>query len=213
MTDEKKAHSSIKSKLDEVTGDVKPVETPKPVSKPAQVAEPVEEKLVPELDWQKELIKDLGDSVIEAFVSKSEFNIVIKNDNKFTQNFETLKAKDFDYLSDISSVDYSTYGDTEKRFALSYHLYSVKNNNRLRIKVFLDEDEAVPSVMKIWKTADFHEREAFDLMGIGFSDREGLKRILLPDDWIGHPLRKDYNVDQGRDEYTAKLIRKFKEDE
>jgi len=217
MSDEKKVPSSVESQLNEIKKEVSGADkskvAPKPVAKPVVKQIPVVEKLVPEKDWQKDLTKELGTSVIESYVSSGEFTIVVLNDDKFLDNLTILKEKDFDYLSDISSVDYLNYGDNDKRFALSYHLYSLNNNVRLRIKVLLDEAEAVPSVMEIWKTADFHEREAFDLMGIGFSGREGLKRILLPDDWIGHPLRKDYKKDQGRDEYTAKLIRQFKEDE
>jgi NADH-quinone oxidoreductase subunit C len=80
-----------------------------------------------------------------------------------------------------------------KRFAMNYHLLSISERaRRLRLQVWVDEGEPVPSVIPVWPTADFHEREAFDLMGIAIDEHPNLKRILLDDDWDGHPLRKDY---------------------
>ena len=82
-----------------------------------------------------------------------------------------------------------------KRFALNYHLLSVSETpRRVRVQTWLDDGEPVPSVVPVWPTADWHEREAFDLMGIPFADHPNLKRILLDDDWDGHPLRKDYPI-------------------
>ena len=98
---------------------------------------------------------------------------------------------DFDYLIDLTALDY--LGD-EKRFCMVYHLYSYKHDRLIRIKARISEEEVVPSVTSIWKTADWMEREVYDLFGIGFSGHDNLKRILLPDDWHGHPLRKDYDI-------------------
>ena len=98
---------------------------------------------------------------------------------------------DFDYLIDLTALDY--LGD-EQRFCMVYHLYSYKHDRLIRIKARISEEEAVPSVTSIWKTADWMEREVYDMFGIGFSGHENLKRILLPDDWHGHPLRKDYDI-------------------
>jgi NADH-quinone oxidoreductase subunit C len=128
----------------------------------------------------------------------------------------------FNFLSDITAVDYlgwagegvSGYIGTAngrdlntpmtqgfqavpaakpKRFAMNYHLLSVSERaRRIRLQVWLDEGEPVPSVIPVWPTADFHEREAYDLMGIVITEHPNLKRILLDDDWEGHPLRKDY---------------------
>jgi NADH-quinone oxidoreductase subunit C len=128
----------------------------------------------------------------------------------------------FNFLSDITAVDYlgwaganvSGYIGTAagrdlnqpmtqgyqvvplpkpKRFALNYHLLSVSERpRRVRLQVWVDEGEAVASVICVWPTADWHEREAFDLMGIRFDGHPNLLRILLDDDWDGHPLRKDY---------------------
>ena len=80
-----------------------------------------------------------------------------------------------------------------KRFSVSYHLLKlVDGAPRLRVQVWVDDGEPVPSVVELWPTADWHEREAWDLMGIPFDGHPNLVRILMEDDWEGHPLRKDY---------------------
>lgn len=100
----------------------------------------------------------------------------------------------FDFLSNITAVDYHP----EPFFEVVYHLASLPYQMQLTLKVRVqrDPDESVlpelPSVSSVWKTADWHEREAFDLMGVFFTGHPDLRRILLPDDWEGFPLRKDY---------------------
>ena len=79
-----------------------------------------------------------------------------------------------------------------KRFTMSYHLVAVPGGRRVRVQVWLDEDEPVESVVPVWPTADWHEREAWDMMGIRIEGHPNLSRILMEDDWEGHPLRKDY---------------------
>lgn len=96
----------------------------------------------------------------------------------------------YDFLSFVCAVDYMP---REPRFEVVYQLYSTKFHHRFRIKTRVGgQDPRVPSVTSIWPTADWHERETFDLMGIGFDGHPDLRRILLPQDWVGHPLRKDY---------------------
>jgi NADH:ubiquinone oxidoreductase subunit C len=83
----------------------------------------------------------------------------------------------------------------EKRFTLSYHLLRVADDSaRVRVQVRLDEGETVATVIPVWPTADWHEREAWDMMGIAFDGHPNLTRILMDDDWEGHPLRKDYPI-------------------
>lgn len=95
-------------------------------------------------------------------------------------------------LSDLCAVDYP---GEEKRFELVYQLYSISHSMRLRLKVRVDENTPVPTVTGIWPTANWHEREAFDLFGMRFEGHPDLTRILLPDDWKGHPLRKEYPLE------------------
>jgi NADH:ubiquinone oxidoreductase subunit C len=82
-----------------------------------------------------------------------------------------------------------------KRFSLSYHLLAMEQPaRRVRLQCWLDEGDPVPSVVAVWPTADWHEREQFDLMGVQFDGHPNLARLLMPDDWEGHPLRKDYPI-------------------
>ena len=128
------------------------------------------------------------------------------------------------FLSAVTAVDYLGYGEevagyfgSERgrdinrtgswgapetappmptRFSVKYHLAHVGDGpvGRLRLQVFMEESESVPSVVSIWPTADWHEREQYDLMGIVFNGHPNLKRLLMPSDWAGHPLRKDYPI-------------------
>jgi NADH-quinone oxidoreductase subunit C len=96
----------------------------------------------------------------------------------------------FDMLSCLTGID---NGEETATMEVIYHLYSIPYNHHLALKVIVPRDEPnISTVSKIWKTAEWHEREAYDLFGIQFSDHPDLRRILLPADWEGHPLKKDY---------------------
>jgi NADH-quinone oxidoreductase subunit C len=98
----------------------------------------------------------------------------------------------FDYLICLSGVDFN-----DGNLGVVYHLFSMQNRHRIVLKVKVPKDKPeVPSVESVWKSANWHEREAFDLFGIVFLDHPDLRRILLPDDWQGYPLRKDYKVQE-----------------
>lgn len=110
----------------------------------------------------------------------------------------------FDYLRDLCGVDYP--GRTDGRFEVVYHLYSINHRHMIRVKAIVpEEDCSIESVTDIWKGADWHERECFDLFGIRFNGHPDLRRILLPEDWEGHPLRKDYPLksDLGENEWKG----------
>jgi NADH-quinone oxidoreductase subunit C len=93
----------------------------------------------------------------------------------------------FDSLMCLSGVDY------KDKFAVAYHIYSMDLKHEIGIKAYLPHDNpAIPTVDVVWKAAIYMEREAYDLVGITFEGSSDLNRILLPDDWVGHPLRKDY---------------------
>lgn len=105
----------------------------------------------------------------------------------------------FEEIIDLCGVDYSTYGDGAwegKRFAAVSHLLSIAHNWRLRVRVFAEDDEypAVDSVTGVWTSANWFEREAFDLFGIAFVGHEDLRRILTDYGFIGHPFRKDFPI-------------------
>lgn len=99
----------------------------------------------------------------------------------------------FNYLADLTCVDWYP---NEPRFEVVYHLLSIAHKERVRLKVRLDgSSPAIESVTSVWPSANFYEREVFDLFGVRFAGHPNLKRILMPDDWEGYPLRKDYPVE------------------
>lgn len=104
----------------------------------------------------------------------------------------------FERLSAITAVD---WWPREPRFEVIYFLHSLRHNTRLRLTVRTGEDEELDSVCPVWRGANWYEREVFDLFGIGFRNHPNLERIMMPVDWEGHPLRKDYPVHGHRYSY------------
>ncbi|MBT7412027.1 MAG: NADH-quinone oxidoreductase subunit C [Candidatus Thioglobus sp.] len=184
-------------------------------------------------DLKEQLIEEFGeDSLVEAF---GELTLTI-NVNDIIKT--CLKLRDFfffDTLVDLCGVDYLTYGQSDwdagasssgfsrgreaqggddrhsERFAVVYHLLSVSKNQRLRVKSFVDEAEPIiESVTDIWASADWYEREAFDLMGILFENHVDLRRILTDYGFVGHPLRKDFpmigEVEMRYDEDLGRVV-------
>jgi NADH-quinone oxidoreductase subunit C len=108
----------------------------------------------------------------------------------------------FDFLADLCGVDRGM--EEEPRFEVNYHLFSTTKHHRLRLKVLVPENNVhVPTVTGVWRTANWHERETFDLFGIVFDGHPDLRRILLPEDWQGHALRKDFPL-RGYEPYSLK---------
>lgn len=153
-------------------------------------------------EYYQNLIEKLNtrfaDAISGSSVQFGEANIVV--DKSELQQVATALRDEADFafeeMIDLSGVDYSEYGDgiwEGPRFAVAYHLLSVKNNHRLRMKVFADDDmPVVDSVVNIWSGANWFEREAFDLFGIVFDGHPDLRRILTDYGFIGHPFRKDF---------------------
>jgi NADH-quinone oxidoreductase subunit C len=142
-------------------------------------------------DWDAQAIAE----VIQA---RAETTIVIPRDHLFraAQYLATEPSLRFSFLSDITTVDRFPL---EPRFEVNYQLLSFDLGVRIRLKVKLPgNDPVTPSVFAIWPTADWHERENFDLFGIRFEGHPNLRRIVLPDEWEGHPLRKDYPTEGPR---------------
>lgn len=105
----------------------------------------------------------------------------------------------FDYCVDLTAVHYPK---REKQFDVIWVLYSFPRNERVRVKTLIADGETLPSSVPIWPTANWLEREVFDMFGIKFDGHPDLKRILLPDGWKGFPLRKDYNILQQDNEWV-----------
>lgn len=120
----------------------------------------------------------------------------------------------FEQIIDLCGVDYSEYGNGTwqgDRFAVVYHLLSISNNQRIRVRTFLDDDfPLIPSVIDVWAAANWFEREAFDLFGIIFDGHPDLRRILTDYGFIGHPFRKDFplsgNVEMRYDEEKKRVV-------
>ncbi|HVF50374.1 MAG TPA: NADH-quinone oxidoreductase subunit C [Pyrinomonadaceae bacterium] len=113
----------------------------------------------------------------------------------------------FEYLSDLTCVHFPENFDAP--FEVVYHLYSIKANERVRLKVATGETEAVESVTGVWPAANWMEREVYDLFGVVFKNHPDLRRLLLPNDWQGHPLRKDYPLEFIENNWTTKHLPEF----
>ncbi len=133
----------------------------------------------------------LGTSSQSGQVGVSLNKDVIKDACLFLRDEPSIRM---DHLADLTAVDYSRFpGDEGPRFEVVYNLISTVHRHRIRLKARLPEDDPrIESVSTVWNTANWHERETYDLMGIKFDNHPDLRRILLPEDWEGHPLRKEY---------------------
>ena len=137
-------------------------------------------------------------AIAEAISFRGEITLVIPREHlqraaEFLRGDPGLR---FNFLSDITAVDRFPM---EPRFELNYHLVSIERRERLRLKVRISgADPVAPTVTNVWPTANWHERENFDLFGIRFEGHPDLRRILMPDDWEGYPLRKDYPTEGPR---------------
>lgn len=139
-----------------------------------------------------EVVQRLKEKMAHAIVSEIDFcgqEAVEVHKENLKEVLSFLKRAEYEVLTDLTGVDYL---HPEKRTKVVYWLQNPHNYERVRIVVFVGRDEAVPSVIDLWAGADWYERELFDLFGVRFEGHPDLKRILMPDDWHGHPLRRDY---------------------
>lgn len=165
---------------------------PPPAAPPAPPAKTTDEIL------QDPLVAAPAARVRDAIVSAKEFaneiTLVVQRE-RIRDVAQSFKDDGFTYLVDATGVDYSKYPNhTGDRFAVVYHLYSFAKNDRVRLKVFVPADATVPTVSTVWKTANWHERETFDMFGIRFEGHPNLERILMWEGFNGHPLRKDFPI-------------------
>ncbi len=149
------------------------------------------EKKKPELKSKvlDEIKKNLKGKIVKAWVQRERrLYIAIKGED-ILEVAKTLREMGFDHLSSISGVEY------EDRMECVYHIWSYSRGELLTVRALVSKDDLkIDSLTPVWKSADWHEREAYDLMGIVFDGHPDLRRILLSDDFRGHPLRKDFEL-------------------
>jgi NADH-quinone oxidoreductase subunit C len=140
----------------------------------------------------KALLAWKPDALTDAKFDFGELTLTVES-TEIRAACATVQAAGYNFFEDMTAVDWYPVAP---RFQLSYHILSHAFKERIRLRVLLDEAEpSVDSITPVWAGANFYEREVFDLFGIHFGDHPDLRRIMLPDDWKGHPLRKDYPVE------------------
>ena len=165
----------------------------KPATPPGKPAAPAKPKGPGPEPLENELIRRLraryGDAIGDCTLDRKQAILVVAAARLPDVCHYLRDEERFDFLTDLTAVD--TYG-RRPRFDVILNLYSFSKNERLRLKV--PNEGSCPSVTSVWSTANWLERECYDMFGITFEGHPNLKRILLPDDWRGHPLRKDYDI-------------------
>ena len=144
-------------------------------------------------DIAEKIKEKFADQVIEVVEFRDQVSVIVKRDQilsilKFLHDDPLLSLN---HLQDLTAVDYSK--KKEIRFEVVYNLYSIRHRHKVRIRAQVPEnDTKIDSVVPIWSGANWHERECYDMFGITFTGHPDLRRILMPEDWEGFPLRKDY---------------------
>jgi NADH-quinone oxidoreductase subunit C len=147
---------------------------------------------LPEHPAVKAILAWKPDALLDAKFDRGELTLTVVAE-EIRSAATTVQAAGYNFFEDVTAVDWFP---SSPRFQLSYHIVSHTYKERIRLRVLLDGDTpAVESITSVWPSANFYEREVFDLFGIGFEGHPNLRRIMMPDDWQGHPLRKDYPVE------------------
>jgi len=132
------------------------------------------------------------DALTDARWDRDELTLTIARE-EIIASATALQRAGYNFLEDVTAVDWFP---AIPRFQISYHIVSHLHKERIRLRVMIDESSAsVDSITAVWPSADYYEREVFDLFGVRFDGHPNLRRIMMPDDWSGHPLRKDYPVE------------------
>ena len=140
----------------------------------------------------KAIVSWNADALTDAKFDFNELTLTVQPEQIRAACFAMQEAG-YNFFEDLTAVDWFP---AAPRFQVSYHLLSFAMKDRIRLRVMLDDaDPAVESITQVWAGANYYEREAFDLFGIRFEEHPNLRRIMMPDDWVGHPLRKDYPVE------------------
>jgi NADH-quinone oxidoreductase subunit C len=137
-------------------------------------------------------VKALALLATDAKYDRAELTITVARENIIAA-CQAVQSAGYNFLEDVTAVDWYP---SEPRFQITYHMLSFSLKERIRLVVRLDSgDAAIDSIIPVWPSANFYEREVFDLFGVHFGGHPNLRRIMMPDDWVGHPLRKDYPVE------------------
>lgn len=174
----------------------KPADSAAPAAPPKAAAPPAPKPpVVLQTPLNNELVTRLrgkfGAAILEAMEDRKQAILTVECARLAEIALHLRDEEKFDMLSDLTAVDWPK---REKRFDVILNLYSFAKNERVRIKAHTADGEKVPSLVGVWVAANWLEREVFDMFGIVFSGHPDLKRILLPDEWQGYPLRKDYDI-------------------
>ena len=206
MTDEPKDQDKL-NPHPEKPGEVQPAGQEKAVPKPAAAGHsaPAKPAGPTPQPWEAEIVERLrarlGSGIREASTYLGQNYFVVEPSVAY-QVLELMHDEmEFDYLVDVTAAHYP---ERESPFEVIWILYSFVRNERIRVKASYRENEPAPSVVSLWATANWLEREVFDMFGIRFDGHPDLRRILLPEDWQGHPLRKDYGIIQ-QDQQWVKI--------
>jgi NADH-quinone oxidoreductase subunit C len=150
------------------------------------------------------LKEKFASSILDVKEFRGEVTVTIKKEDVVEVCRFLKENLQYNLLTDVTAVDYL---GKDPRFLVVYNLYSIPNKDRLRLKAPVGEsDTTIDSVIPVWTTANWLEREVYDLFGITFNNHPDLRRILMTDDWVGHPLRKDYPLQgPGREPYKGRL--------
>ena len=160
---------------------------PKTLASRAEVLE-----AMPDHPAVKALLAWRADALLDARFDRGELTLTVAPDS-IREAAATVQAAGYNFFEDMTAVDWFP---SAPRFQLSYHILSHKLLERIRLRVMLEEtNPAVESITPVWPAANYYEREVFDLFGIRFEGHPNLRRIMMPDEWQGHPLRKDYPVE------------------
>ena len=136
-------------------------------------------------------IKGLGDLIVDAKWDRQELTLTVAPDTIIAAA-KAAQAAGYNFLEDVTAVDWYP---TEPRFQICYSILSFGLKQRIRLVARLAEGQSINSITSVWPSANFYEREVFDLFGVHFGGHPRLTRIMMPDNWEGHPLRKDYPVE------------------
>ncbi|OGT98663.1 MAG: NADH-quinone oxidoreductase subunit C [Geobacteraceae bacterium GWC2_48_7] len=151
------------------------------------------------------LKEKFASSIVDVVEFRGEVTVTVTKSDIIDILSFLKSSLSFNLLTDVTAIDY--LGKKTERFMMVYQLYSIPNKDRLRIKAAVAENEcSIQSATQVWQTANWLEREVYDLFGINFENHPDLRRILMTPDWVGHPLRKDYPL-QGpdREPYKGRL--------